>query len=178
MLNTNKYLDGAGVATLWQRIQRLVYECAGKSAVTYRLESDGNTITLIGSDGTSSSVAVISTASCGGQPTPSTQMSVASRLNGSGDGVTMTTNVTITVDEPISNGNIVLEREAIDGTFHTVQTWTQQALTGTTVLTATETLYCSPDSSERIDRKMRATLTVASETIATAESTYEYDCSR
>lgn len=65
MLNTNKYLDGAGVVTLWQRIQRLVYECAGKSAVTYRLESDGNTITLIGSDGTSSSVAVISTASCG-----------------------------------------------------------------------------------------------------------------
>lgn len=36
-----------------------------RNVVKYSLESDGNTITLVGSDGTSSSVAVISTASCG-----------------------------------------------------------------------------------------------------------------
>lgn len=36
-----------------------------KNVVKYSLEVDGNTITLVGSDGTSSSVAVISTASCG-----------------------------------------------------------------------------------------------------------------
>ena len=60
----NKYLDNAGLATLWERIQRLVYECGCSCAVTYRLESDGNTITLIGSDGTRSAVSVVSTASC------------------------------------------------------------------------------------------------------------------
>lgn len=63
MFNT-KYLDANGVAVLWQRIQQLVYECGCKCAVTYHLESDGNTITLVGSDGTRSSVAVISTAVC------------------------------------------------------------------------------------------------------------------
>ena len=61
----NEFLDKQGVATLWERIKQLVYECCCKNITTYRLESDGNTITLIGSDGTSSSVAVISTASCG-----------------------------------------------------------------------------------------------------------------
>lgn len=36
-----------------------------KNVVKYSLEVDGNTVTLVGSDGTRSSVAVISTASCG-----------------------------------------------------------------------------------------------------------------
>lgn len=63
MFNT-KYLDANGVSVLWQRIQQLVYECGCKCAVTYHLESDGNTVTLVGSDGTRSSVAVISTATC------------------------------------------------------------------------------------------------------------------
>ena len=35
-----------------------------KNIVKYSLEVDGNTVTLVGSDGTSSSVGVISTASC------------------------------------------------------------------------------------------------------------------
>ena len=61
----NEFLDKQGVATLWERIKQLVYECCCKNITTYRLESDGNTITLVGSDGTSSSVAVVSTASCG-----------------------------------------------------------------------------------------------------------------
>lgn len=63
MFNT-KYLDANGVAVLWQRIQQLVYECGCKCAVTYHLESDGNTITLVGSDGTRSVVPVIAVASC------------------------------------------------------------------------------------------------------------------
>lgn len=63
MFNT-KYLDANGVAVLWQRIQQLVYECGCKCAVTYHLESDGNTITLVGSDGTRSVVPIIAVASC------------------------------------------------------------------------------------------------------------------
>lgn len=58
----NEYLDKAGLAVLWERIKKLIAECCG--GVTYTLESDGNTITLVGSDGSRSSVAVISTASC------------------------------------------------------------------------------------------------------------------
>lgn len=64
MLNNNGYLDKTGVSLLWTRIQRLVYECAGKSAVKYRLESDGNKVILIGSDGSRSAVTVTATASC------------------------------------------------------------------------------------------------------------------
>ena len=60
----NKFLDDTGVGILWERIQRLVYECAGRSAVTYRLESDGNMITLVGSDGSRSTIAVEAVASC------------------------------------------------------------------------------------------------------------------
>lgn len=60
----NEFLDKNGVAALWERIKQLVYECGCQCAVTYTLESDGNTVTLVGSDGTRSSVAVISTASC------------------------------------------------------------------------------------------------------------------
>ena len=67
MANMNeKYLNGEGLATLWERIQRLVYECGCRCAVTYRLESDGNTVTLVGSDGTRSAVVVEATASCSG----------------------------------------------------------------------------------------------------------------
>lgn len=60
----NKYLDSAGLSVLWERIKQLVYECAGKNAVTYTLESNDNAITLVGSDGTRSSVTVASTAVC------------------------------------------------------------------------------------------------------------------
>ena len=63
MANGN-YLDKDGLALLWERIQRLVYECGCRCAVTYRLESDGNTVTLVGSDGTRSAVVITATASC------------------------------------------------------------------------------------------------------------------
>lgn len=62
---TTKYLDGAGLSVLWDRIQRLVYECAGKSVVKYRLEIHGDEISLVGSDGSVSTVTVTATASCG-----------------------------------------------------------------------------------------------------------------
>lgn len=63
----NEYLDKAGLAILWERIRRLVSECCNGGSgggVTYTLESVDNTITLVGSDGTRSSVSVISTAVC------------------------------------------------------------------------------------------------------------------
>lgn len=59
-----KNFDSTNLPILWERIQRLVYECAGKNVVTYELESDGNVISLVGSDGSRSSVVVISTAVC------------------------------------------------------------------------------------------------------------------
>ena len=60
---SSNFLDKEGLATLWERIQRLVHEC-GK--VTYKLESDGNMITLVGSDGSKSVVYVTATAECSG----------------------------------------------------------------------------------------------------------------
>lgn len=60
----NKYLDSAGLAVLWSRIQQLVYECASKNSVKYRLESNGNTITLVGSDGSRSTVSMEAYAAC------------------------------------------------------------------------------------------------------------------
>ena len=61
----NEYLDKAGLAILWERIRRLVAECCnGGGGVTYTLESHDNVVTLVGSDGTRSSVSVISTAVC------------------------------------------------------------------------------------------------------------------
>ena len=60
----NEFLDKAGLATLWERIKELVYECGCNCAVTYTLESDGNTVTLVGSDGTKSAVTISSAASC------------------------------------------------------------------------------------------------------------------
>lgn len=61
----NEFLDKEGLSVLWEQIKQLVYECCNcGGGVTYRLESDGNEISLIGSDGTVSAVAVISTASC------------------------------------------------------------------------------------------------------------------
>lgn len=60
-----EFLDKEGLAVLWERIRQLVYECGGEGGgVTYTLESDGNTITLVGSDGTRSAVAITATASC------------------------------------------------------------------------------------------------------------------
>lgn len=64
MMSDNKYLNQTGLAVLWERIKQLVYECGCNCAVTYTLESDGNVITLVGSDGTRSSVSVVSTAVC------------------------------------------------------------------------------------------------------------------
>ena len=63
MFNT-KYMDGAGLSHLWERIQMLVYECAGKNTVKYRLEVDGDTVSLVGSDGSTSTVTITATASC------------------------------------------------------------------------------------------------------------------
>lgn len=61
------YLDGDGLALLWERIKMLVYSCAGGGGgggVTYRLESDGNQITLVGSNGSRSTVTVDAIAEC------------------------------------------------------------------------------------------------------------------
>lgn len=60
----NKYLDSEGLAILWERIQQLVYTCGSRGKVTYRLESNGNKVSLIGSDGSVSTVEVTATASC------------------------------------------------------------------------------------------------------------------
>lgn len=61
---TTKYLDASGLATLWERIQRLVYECGCQCAVRYHLEVDGNTVILVGSDGSRSSVDVSAATAC------------------------------------------------------------------------------------------------------------------
>ena len=55
---SSNFLDKEGLATLWQRIQQLVYECGCQCRVTYKLESDGNMITLVGSDGSKSVVEI------------------------------------------------------------------------------------------------------------------------
>ena len=47
----SEFLDKAGLATLWERIQQLVKECGCACAVTYTLEANGNVVTLVGSDG-------------------------------------------------------------------------------------------------------------------------------
>ena len=59
-----EYLDKSGLSALWQRIQQLVYECGCRCAVTYRLEKSGDTVTLVGSDGSRSSVSIEATAVC------------------------------------------------------------------------------------------------------------------
>lgn len=66
---SSNFLDKEGLAKLWERIQQLVYEC-GK--VTYKLESDGNMITLVGSDGSKSVVYVTATAECSNAGTQQT----------------------------------------------------------------------------------------------------------
>ena len=63
----NEYLDKRGLGILWERIKQLVYECGCSCAVTYHLESDGNTITLVGSDGSTSTVTVTAVANCSNQ---------------------------------------------------------------------------------------------------------------
>lgn len=60
----NEYLDKRGLGILWERIKQLVYECGCSCAVTYHLESDGNIISLVGSDGSVSQVAVTAVANC------------------------------------------------------------------------------------------------------------------
>lgn len=60
----NKFLDETGLAILWERIRQLVYECGCNCAVTYKLVSNGNEITLVGSDGSRSTVEVEAVTSC------------------------------------------------------------------------------------------------------------------
>lgn len=56
------YLDAEGLSVLWERIKRLVYQCAGQGSggggVRYWLESNGNEVSLHGSDGSVSTVVV------------------------------------------------------------------------------------------------------------------------
>lgn len=59
-----EYLDKQGLLTLWERIQQFVYECGCACAVKYHLETDGETVTLVGSDGSRSTVAVPATVAC------------------------------------------------------------------------------------------------------------------
>lgn len=59
---SREYLDKQGLATLWERIKQLVYECGCQCRVTYTLESNGNTVTLVGSDGSRSTVNVTAVA--------------------------------------------------------------------------------------------------------------------
>lgn len=60
----NKYLNAEGLQLLWERIKQLVYECCGGNSVTYRLEREGDTIVLIGSDGSRSEVEMGAYAVC------------------------------------------------------------------------------------------------------------------
>lgn len=65
----NEFLDKAGLASLWERIRQLVYECGCQCKVTYTLEVDGNTLTLVGSDGSKSVVNITAVAECEGGTT-------------------------------------------------------------------------------------------------------------
>lgn len=60
----NEFLDKAGLASLWERIRQLVYECGCQCKVTYTLEVNGNVLTLVGSDGSRSTVVITATADC------------------------------------------------------------------------------------------------------------------
>lgn len=60
----NEYLDKTGLGVLWERMKQYVYECCCSQHVTYTLESNGSTISLVGSDGTRSTITVTATASC------------------------------------------------------------------------------------------------------------------
>lgn len=61
----NEFLDKAGLSALWERIKQLVYECGCQCKVTYTLEvTDGNVLTLVGSDGSKSVVTIAATAEC------------------------------------------------------------------------------------------------------------------
>lgn len=60
------FIDDEGLAVLWERIKQLVYACGGNGGggVTYTLQSDGETLTLVGSDGSTSSVDIKAKAVC------------------------------------------------------------------------------------------------------------------
>lgn len=60
----NEFLDKAGLASLWERIRQLVYECGCQCKVTYTLEVNDNVLTLVGSDGSRSTVTITATADC------------------------------------------------------------------------------------------------------------------
>lgn len=60
----NEFLDKAGLASLWERIRQLVYECGCQCKVTYTLEVKDNVLTLVGSDGSRSTVTITATADC------------------------------------------------------------------------------------------------------------------
>ena len=55
-----KYLDSRGLAVLWGRIQQLVEKCGGGGGggVTYTLQCSENVVSLVGSDGSISTVIV------------------------------------------------------------------------------------------------------------------------
>lgn len=57
-----KYLNANGLAILWGRIQQLVEKCGGSGGggggVTYTLQCNENVVSLVGSDGSISTVIV------------------------------------------------------------------------------------------------------------------------
>lgn len=54
-----KYLNANGLAVLWGRIQQLVEKCGGGGGgVTYTLQCNENVVSLVGSDGSISTVIV------------------------------------------------------------------------------------------------------------------------
>ena len=173
----NEFLDKQGVGVLWERIKQLIYECCCKNITTYRLESDGNTITLIGSDGTRSSVAVISTASCGDEPVePTIRVSVDCNMDY--DTRVFTINGTVTVDEPITGATVLLRRQDYEDDYEILRAWENITLSGTTTYTATDQLSC-PGDSVTADRygDLLVFKNLEEEPIARGADTYHYECS-
>lgn len=181
----NEFLDKAGLSVLWERIQQLVYECGcdcesgsgSGSGVKYRLESDGTSIALIGSDGSRSVVTVPATASCDDEDDITVNMSLdVSVIADPPNPATLHQVVSITTSDTIENATLVLERKyTLNGDIKTVETWTNLTLTGTSSHTADESLDCEADSIG--ESYVNATLYVGDQIIATATDNYEYNCS-
>ena len=174
-----KYLNANGLAVLWGRIQQLVEKCGGGSTIRYRLESDGSNITLVGTDGSRSSVSVVSTATCGDDEEISVDMTLEANIRTiEGDiQLYLDSTINITTSDTIENATLVLER--INPNLEGVEpipmhTWNNLTLTDSSTLTDMQTGSCLDFAG--YDVLVRARLYVGDQVIAEATDTYTQTC--
>ena len=171
-----KYLNANGLAVLWGRIQQLVEKCGGGggSTIRYRLESDGSNITLVGTDGSRSSVSVVSTATCGDDEEISVDMTLEANVyySDSDSQHHLETTIEITASDTIKNATLVLDRSIAETI--PMHTWNNLTLTGSSTLTDMQTGSCLDFAG--YDVLVRARLYVGDQVIAEATDTYTQTC--